>query len=330
MPLFRAFSSPWVKVLVAVSVLALLVYFNRVDATVLVDLVHTWPWLLAAFMLMLPPFLIVSYRFKVVLHSQGFHVPVMQAIRWTMIGSFFDLAMPSSSGGDLVKAGYVVRHAGAGQSTRAVMAVVFDRVFGLLGLFLLVTMASGFGWEMLRKMPARHVVVWFAVVVSLGTLAALRLLGSRGLYRNSKINGILSRYAWGLPIKQFIASFNSLRERPHYLFMVLGLSVLNHVFWCASLLCIVRVVGVSVDAIEGFVVFPLAIFSNIFGVAGGFGGGTLGFDMILSQLLAVGNGALIGLLFQTLSALARLGGLPFYLLSTSGRVRTENPEFPGK
>jgi hypothetical protein len=79
------------------------------------------------------------------------------------------------------------------------------------------------------------------------------------------------------------------------------------------------VVGALVDPMKGFVAFPLAIFSNIFGVAGGFGGGTVGFDLILSQLLAISNGALIGLLFQTLSAVARLAGLPFYLMSSTGK-----------
>ncbi|MEJ2034483.1 MAG: hypothetical protein P8Y63_15945, partial [Deltaproteobacteria bacterium] len=95
----------------------------------------------------------------------------------------------------------------------------------------------------------------------------------------------------------------------------LGLSVINHAFWCASLFCIVKAVGNTVEPMRGFVVFPLAIFSNIFGVAGGFGVGTAGFDLIFSQLLAISNGALIGLLFQTLSAFARLAGLPFYLFS---------------
>jgi len=80
----------------------------------------------------------------------------------------------------------------------------------------------------------------------------------------------------------------------------------------------VKVVGVSVAPLKGLVVFPLALFSNLFGVAGGFGVGTAGFDLLLSQLLAIGNGALIGLLFQTLSALVRLVGLPFYLLSPPG------------
>jgi hypothetical protein len=55
----------------------------------------------------------------------------------------------------------------------------------------------------------------------------------------------------------------------------------------------------------------------VFGVAGGFGVGTAAFDLILSQLLEIGNGALIGLLFQTLSGVAKLSGLPFYLASHS-------------
>lgn len=118
---------------------------------------------------------------------------------------------------------------------------------------------------------------------------------------------------WGLRVKQLLLTFNELRERPSYLLSALALSILNHVFWCASLICITRAVGYSVSFVQGFAVFPLAIFGNVFGVAGGFGVGTAVFDLVLSQLMGVSNGALIGLLFQTLSAIARLARLPFYL-----------------
>lgn len=315
---FRIFSSKWFKITIAVVVIALLVYFNRVDANVLADVSRTWPWLLAAFLLMLPPFVVVSYRFKMILHSQGIRVPFSRAVRWTMIGSFFDLAMPSSSGGDLVKAGYLVKHVDGGQRTRAVMAVAFDRVLGMMGLFFLASGVCVIGWDMLRGMPARSLVLGLSVVASFGTLGLFRLAGSRRLYHHSAFNRFLSQRSWGRRARQLIESFNALREQPAYLLAALGLSVLNHVFWCASLLCIARVVGAAVDPLSGFVVFPLAIFSNIFGIAGGFGGGTLGFDLLLSQLLAIENGALIGLLFQGLSAFARLAGLPFYLYSPPG------------
>lgn len=306
-------SSWWIKAFVAIGIVFLLIHFNRVNAAALIGLTHTWPWLLAAFGLMLPPFVIVSFRFKITLQSQGITVGFLQAVRWTMIGSFFDLAMPSSNGGDAIKAGFVVKHVGAGQRIRAVMAVAFDRVLGLLGLFLLASIVSITGWNVLRDMPERLPVLLLSISASVGVLLCFRILGARCLYGNQKITTILSNHSWGLRIKQLIGSFNSLREQPRYLITALGLSVINHVFWCISLLCIAKSLGYVVEPIRGLVVFPLAIFSNIFGIAGGFGFGTIGFDIVLSQLLKIENGALIGLFFQSLSAISRLAGLPFYL-----------------
>jgi len=191
-------------------------------------------------------------------------------------------------------------------------------MLGMLGLFLLAALASAVGWGMLQDMPARNMVVTLTFGTSLGALLFLRVAGARRFYHNPTLDRVLSRNALGLRVKQLIEAFNSLRERPGFLFAALGLSVMNHMFWCASLFCIAKVVGNAVDPLKGLVVFPLAIFSNVFGVAGGFGVGTAGFDLLLSQLLAIGNGALIGLMFQTLSAFARLTGLPFYLLAPPG------------
>jgi len=314
----RSVTSIWFKLAVAVGIIGLLIYFNRIDVAVLVSLHETWPWLLAAFLLTLPPFLIVSYRFKVILSSQGIDVPFRQALRWTMVGSFFDLAMPSSNGGDFIKAGYVIKHVGAGLRTRAVMAVAFDRVIGLLGLFLLAAVVSVLGWSVLKSLPARHLVVGMSFAAGVGPLIAFRIAGSRRIYNNTRINHWLLAHAWGLRLKQMIGSFNALRERPRILLSALGLSMLNHIFWCTALLFIAIAVGNAVSPLKGFIVFPLAIFGGVFGVAGGFGLGTAAFDFLLSHLLLIQNGALIGLLFQIFGALSRLLGLPFYLAATHG------------
>jgi hypothetical protein len=69
----------------------------------------------------------------------------------------------------------------------------------------------------------------------------------------------------------------------------------------------------DVDFLKGLVVFPLAIFSNVFGVAGGFGLGTLGFDFLFAHLFHIPGGASVGLAFQVLTAATRLLGLPFFL-----------------
>jgi len=167
----------------------------------------------------------------------------------------------------------------------------------------------------LRDLPARNLVVATSFAAGMGLLIAFRIAGARHLYHHPLVNRWLSSHAWGLRLKQLIGSFNALRERPRYLFVTLGLSMLNHVFWCASLLLVAIALGNAVSPMKGFVVFPLAIFGNVFGVAGGFGLGTAAFDLLLSNLLSIQNGALVGLVFQILNALCRLAGLPFYLAS---------------
>ncbi len=316
-------TSFWFKMAVAVCILWLLFHFNRIDVTILTSLTETWPWILTAFLLTIPPFAIVSYRFKVILASQGIDVPFRKALRWTMVGSFFDLAMPSSNGGDLIKAGYVVSHVGEGLRTRAVMSVAFDRVIGLLGLFLLAAIVGILGWSFLAKLPESRFLLGLSLTGSVGPLAAFRIAGSRRLYNNPRLNNWLLSKSWGPRLKNMIGAFNVLREHPKFLITALGLSILNHVFWCTALLFIAISVGNSVAPVEGFIVFPLAIFGGVFGVAGGFGAGTAAFDFLLSNLLLIQNGALIGLLFQVLSALSRLLGLPFYL-SSKQKIAVDN------
>lgn len=163
--------------------------------------------------------------------------------------------------------------------TRAVMAVVIDRVLGLLGLFVLASVVCVLGWSVVRNMPGRNLLLVALFGASISALVAFRVLGARRLNNHPWVVRSLARSRWGLRIKQFIGAFNELRERPGYLVSAVGLSMLNHVFWSASLLCIARAVGNHVAVVQGFVVFPLAIFGNIFGVAGGFGVGTAAFDL---------------------------------------------------
>lgn len=309
----RVLTSGWTKAVLAAAVIYALMAFNRIDWTVFAGVAENWIWLVLAFVLMLPPYFIVSYRFWLVLRNQGIVTSFTTAVRWTMIGSFFDIAMPSNSGGDVVKAAYIIRHVGPGLRTKGVMAVAFDRVLGLLGLFLLAGITSIAGWKVVLSINSGGHLLIFLITVCLGTLAFFRIVGSRRLRNSRRLRTFLERLPAGHRIYNLIQCFNALREKPRDLIAVLSLSVLNHIFWCAALLCITYAFAQSLQLILGFVVFPLAIFSNVFGFAGGFGVGTAAFDVIFSRLLDIHVGAAIGLTFQILSVLSRLTGLPFYL-----------------
>lgn len=317
------FSSIWFKSGFAILVITCLFGFNRLHLDSFTSLTHNWPWLVLALVLMLPPYAIVSYRFWIVLRNQGILVDRSTAIRWTMIGSFFDLVMPSNSGGDVIKGAYVVKTAGRGKRVKAVMAVAFDRVLGMLGLFLLAGVACAIGWSTVRAiMPDATRLVAFVAFVSVGSLLFLRIFGSRRVYENRWLRRWLEMHPVSARLHGVVGCFNSLREKPRDLWAVLGLSMLNHLFWCAALLCVTQAFDQRINPLVGLTVFPVAIFSNVFGFAGGFGVGTAAFDVIFTRLLDIHVGAAIGLTFQTLGALSRLSGVPFYL-AVQGLAQTD-------
>ena len=313
----RIFGSAWFKLFIAIIVMVALLASDRIGLNVFANLQGSWGWLILAFLLMLPPYIVVSYRFFIVLRNQGLEVRLRQAIHWTMIGSFFDVAMPGSSGGDVIKAAYIFNDLEAGSRTRGLMAVAFDRILGLIGLFLLAIITMSIGWQTVKELPGSIEIFLFLGTMSFGVLGFFYIAGSRTLSRSAIFKNLVGKLPASERLFKLIDCFRSLREHRGELALILALSVLNHLFWCSALLCITIAFKETIEPVVGFTIFPLAIFSNVFGFAGGFGVGTVGFDLIFSLLLNIQTGATIGLTFQTLSLLSRLAGLPFFLLRSS-------------
>lgn len=306
--------TPVLKLGVAGLALWALVRFNRLDLASFANLWREWPWVLLALAVVLPGYLVVSFRLYEVLRIQALPVRFPQCLRWTMIGSFFDLCMPSSSGGDVIKAGYVAKTLGPGSRLRGVMGVTLDRVVGLLALFLLAWVACVPAWDDLMAMPGGRSLFASLSVVCLGSLAGLRMLGSRKARQSARLDAAVHRLPLGARLWDIAGAFHAMRMQRGRFWAVVALSGLNHLIACGALFCLCRAMGLEVEFFKGLVVFPIAIFSNVFGVAGGFGLGTLGFDLLFSRFFGLSDGAAVGLAYQILMAATKLLGLHFFLL----------------
>src|SRR5207248_8333201 len=83
------------------------------------------------------------------------------------IGNVFNLVIPGAVGGDLIKAAYLVRmHI---KKTQAIASMVIDRIVGLLGLFILASVAGVSIWPMAPP-PVRRLIVAAWVATGLGVL----------------------------------------------------------------------------------------------------------------------------------------------------------------
>lgn len=78
---------------------------------------------------------IVALRWWLLLRSQSIFIDFFAAVRLHFLGLFYNNFMPSSVGGDLVRAWYVTRH--TDKRFEAALSVFVDRVIGLLSTLII-------------------------------------------------------------------------------------------------------------------------------------------------------------------------------------------------
>ncbi|HUP58522.1 MAG TPA: lysylphosphatidylglycerol synthase transmembrane domain-containing protein, partial [Bdellovibrionota bacterium] len=85
-------------------------------------------------------------RWQWLLRAQDIHLPFFRTIQLTLIGNFFNVALPGAVSGDLVKAFYIGKEV-EGKRARAFGAILFDRVVGVSALVIVSAgaLAAGLG-----------------------------------------------------------------------------------------------------------------------------------------------------------------------------------------
>jgi uncharacterized protein (TIRG00374 family) len=81
---------------------------------------------------------LTMYRWNILLKVQGVRLQAWDLIRLTMIGVFFNLAIPGAVGGDLLKMALVANKAKE-KKAEAVLTIMLDRALGLIGLFIVAS-----------------------------------------------------------------------------------------------------------------------------------------------------------------------------------------------
>jgi hypothetical protein len=115
--------------------------------------------------------LIAAWRWEVLLHVQGIFLSRARLIMILLTGVFFNFFIPGGTGGDLVRAFYLIKEA-PGKGPAAVLSVLIDRVVGLFALIMLGGVMIGWQWEWLTSTPeTRKLVLSGLIVLGVATAA---------------------------------------------------------------------------------------------------------------------------------------------------------------
>lgn len=146
-----------IKILVSAALLYLaLRKVNFVDLAARIDLTSA-VWLALAVALTFLQIFIGVLRWRIVSAECGAPLPLRQAMRYNVIGTFFNQTLPSSIGGDAVRLWLVARN-GAGWRA-ATYSIFVDRAVGLIALAVIIVASLPWSFHLISDPYGRSALM---------------------------------------------------------------------------------------------------------------------------------------------------------------------------
>lgn len=293
----------------AISIYALF-YFNLINFDVLIDVTKSPGYLAAAFLCLLITPLLGAIRWLYLLRAVGFRPTLGWTINITFISLFFNIFLPGSHGGDLVRIGMAYSAAGS-RLNRITVSVIVDRLSGVVALLAL-------GAAMLAWLPVQYweLVTIAALILVFGLVAGVAV----ALIWGQQIAALLLKLPKPFgPILAHICTeiataLQQYVSNVRVLIIAFVISVLQYLLAIASLIMIGLAMKFMSLPISGYGIAGIwAMLANALPLSpGGLGVGEAAFVHVATLLETVKSGASyasVFLVMRVLTVIVGLGGI---------------------
>ena len=237
---------------VSISILLLIVLFHKVDGQALWGLIKASHKIdiVFAFIIVLVIDALCFIRWDMLLKASGVSVPVKTLLKSFCGGLFFNVFLPSTIGGDVVKTLDLAAH--TSKAKEVASTVFLDRLSGYVALVIVVLAACIVGW---RYVEDRTVLYSIAVITGV-LISILLVLFNRFVY--NFVNGLLYSPTAGrirTSIQEVHEEMHSLGKKKKILFYNLCLSLVVQLLGPVSTYLICRSLGSEINFMY-FLIFP--------------------------------------------------------------------------
>ena len=256
-----------------------------------------WEWLALGLILAPAQPLLGSLRWRQILRSVEINAGYMETFRLTLSGTFFNLFVPGSTGGDALRAAVI------GQThrswTKAISSVALDRILGLPPLWWLIFVTWLLQSDFLSANPEWHwlsPLVWGGLILSSGGLIALLFFGS---YLARKYGHLEKESGWRKTIGNLSRLAGEYGNNHSAIAWGLVYGFIAHVLTVTQCICFGYAAGLSMEWGRYFLAVPAGLVINAIPLSpGGIGQGEMAFSHFFAiahpdGINAAATGALI-------------------------------------
>lgn len=306
--------TPLIKALFALGIIYWLIKSDKLDFSSLKSLLNPVVFISCISLVAMNLF-IVSERWRILLSSQNIKALSWPTFKLTLIGNFFNFAMPGGVGGDVVKAFYFAKDH-PNSRVVALTSVLMDRVLGLFAMVLMAFMVMLVDIEHILKTPSLFTLFIFISSLALGFVLSLALIFSEFIYQKNWIRKIISP----LPLKnKLLKVYDSLHlygQSKKKLTWVLLLSLVAQSSSVVFLALVGKAAGFEVSIWTYFLVAPLGFMATAIPISpAGVGVGQAAFYFLFNLYLQKDSniGPTVITAFQIMTFFVSTAGAVFYL-----------------
>ncbi len=195
-----------------------------------------------------------AVRWQILLRVQKIRLSLPRLSGLFLIGMFYNQFLPGGTGGDIIKS-YLLLKEAAEHKAGALLAVVFDRLIGLVALVAITVTLVSLRFDLLSRTPETRNLLWlllFVLGISISALIASFVVSGFDLFH------LLPRKFPGRDKLIEIAAAYHLYAR-HWVatFFAFAASLVAHLATFTTFLCVAYAFHAGVKLIDFFAVLPV-------------------------------------------------------------------------
>jgi glycosyltransferase 2 family protein len=260
---------------------------------------------------------VILWRWRILLKAVGLKTKVYSSLRWFFTGLFFNLFLPTSVGGDVIKGLGLSKETG-GHKTKIFASIVLDRLMGFAGITSLAFAAFFFSHTILNDKSV------FVAIVSMS--AVFLVLGV--LFFSERIFTFFCKaFAFWPAAKQGLLNMQQnillLRRNKSKALQSIGISLVGQFALALQFYLIAKAMHQDIDLIYFIIFSPIVCVVTALPSIGGLGVREIGWVYLLAKV-GVPEGVALGISlisFGYMVVTGLIGGLLYVTTLSAGRVQ---------
>src|SRR5437016_987129 len=195
-----------------------------------------------------------AFRWHVLLKVQGIHLSFWRLSGLFLIGMFYNQFLPGGTGGDIIKSYYLLKET-PDKKAGALLAVVFDRLIGLVALVAITGTLIGLRYDFLSQTTETRQLLWILLAVLSASIVGL--LTTFVITGFNLFHLLPEKFPGREKLIEISAAYHLYARHWRATLVAFGSSIVAHLATFATFLSVAYSLRANVKIVDFFAVMPI-------------------------------------------------------------------------